>query len=98
MNKLQIKLKRLVFFFFLMISGTVLAQKDTLSLLHITDLHVIFNQKGYLPDMMEYRKQKQYDQGENRLRRFLQTVPGKTGSDLVIATGCLLYTSDAADE
>lgn len=90
MNKLQLKLKRLVFFFFLLISGTVLAQKDTLSFLHITDLHVIFNQYGYLPDMMEYRKQKQYDQGENRLRQFLQTVPEKTCSDLVIATGDLV--------
>jgi 3',5'-cyclic AMP phosphodiesterase CpdA len=67
-----------------------LAQIDTLSFLHITDLHVIFNQKGYPPDMMEYRKQKQYDQGENRLRQFFQTVPGKTNSDMVIATGDLV--------
>src|SRR5665647_1631819 len=48
---------------------------------------------------MEYRKQKQYDQGENRLRRFLQTVPGKTGSDLVIATGDLVdfFEAEAMD-
>ena len=56
MNKLQIQLKPLVFFFFLLINGTILAQKDTLSFLHITDLHVIFNQNVYIPEMMEYHK------------------------------------------
>jgi len=90
MKKLQFKLKQLALFFFLLINTTVFAQTDTLSFLHITDLHVIFNQKGYPPDMMENRKQKQYDQGENRLRQFLQTVPEKTGSDMVIATGDLV--------
>ena len=90
MNNLQFKLKGLIFFFFLLINGTVLAQKDTLSFLHITDLHTIFSLNAYLPDMMENRKQKQYDQGENRLRQFLLTVPEKTGSDMVIATGDLV--------
>ena len=88
MNKL--KLKSFVFFIFLLINGNILAQKDTLSFLHITDLHTIFTQDAYLPDMMEYRKQKQYDQGENRLRQFLQTIPQKTNSDMVIATGDLV--------
>jgi 3',5'-cyclic AMP phosphodiesterase CpdA len=40
--------------------------------------------------MMEHRKRKQYDQGENRLRQFLSTVPQKTKSDMVIATGDLV--------
>ena len=99
MNKLQIRLKPLVFFFFLLINGTILAQKDTLSFLHITDLHVIFNQNVYIPEMMEYRKQKQYDQGENRLRQFLQATPGKTNSDMVIATGDLVdfFEANTAD-
>ncbi len=90
MNRLQFKLAQLTFIFCLLLNGVALAQKDTLSFLHITDLHVIFNQKGYPLDMMEYRKQKQYDQGENRLRQFLQTVPGKTNTDMVIATGDLV--------
>lgn len=90
MNRLQFKSIQLAVVFCLLISGTALAQSDTLSFLHITDLHVIFNMDGYPRDMMEYRKQKQYDQGENRLRQFLQTVPGKTKSEMVIATGDLV--------
>ncbi|WP_175550024.1 metallophosphoesterase family protein [Mariniphaga anaerophila] len=77
----------IIFFLF---NGTVDAQTDTLSFLHITDLHTIFNQPGYLDEMIESRKLKLYDQGENRLRNFLQTMPEKTGSDMVIATGDLV--------
>lgn len=79
-----------IFAFFLLLGGTVYAQKDSLTFLHITDLHVIFNQSGYPSEMMEYRKQKQYDQGECRLREFLQTIPEKTNSNMVIATGDLV--------
>lgn len=88
MNKLQIKLKRLVFFFFMLINATVLAQTDTLSFLHITDLHVIFNQGIYQKDLAQSRNH--YRQGEVSLRRFLQTMPEKTNSDMVIATGDLV--------
>lgn len=88
MNKFQFKLKQLAFFFFLLISGTALAQKDTLSFLHITDLHVIFNQDIYLKDLAQSRNH--YRQGEVSLRHFLQTMPEKTNSDLVVATGDLV--------
>jgi 3',5'-cyclic AMP phosphodiesterase CpdA len=44
---------------------------------------------------MENRRQKQYDQGEKRLRLFLQTIPGQTRSDMVIATGDLVDFFDA---
>jgi 3',5'-cyclic AMP phosphodiesterase CpdA len=88
-----------MFFFCLLINGNMLAQTDTLSFLHITDLHIIFNQDGYHPDMMEYRKQKKYDQGEPRLRQFLQTVPTETNSNLVIATGdlCDFFEGETKD-
>lgn len=88
MNKLQFKLKQLAFFFFLVINGTVLAQSDTLSFLHITDLHVIFNQDIYQHDLAQSRNN--YRLGEVSLRRFLQTMPEKTNSDMVIATGDLV--------
>lgn len=74
----------------ILLAGNVLAQTDTLSVLQITDLHLIFNQEVYNPEMMEYRKQKGYDQGEPRLRQFLQTVPRETKSNMVIATGDLV--------
>jgi DNA repair exonuclease SbcCD nuclease subunit len=95
MKKLQFKLKQLVFFLLLFINGHLFAQTDTLSFLHISDLHVIFNMDAYPHDLMEYRKQKQYDQGEHHLRQFLQTVPRETKSDMVIATGDLVDFFDS---
>ena len=90
MIKIQNTLKLPLLFFFLLLCKFSLAQQDTLSFIHITDLHVIFSQDCYPVDMMEYRKEKQYDQGENRLRQFLQSVPVSTNSDMVIATGDLI--------
>ncbi len=94
MNKPDFKTLILIFLF-LWIQGAAWAQKDTLSFLHITDLHALFNQDGYLPGIIEYRKQKQQDQGEARLREFYQTVPQKTKSNLVIATGDLVDCFEA---
>lgn len=72
---------------------------DTISFLHITDLHTIFEQESYNPDFLASRKQRQYDKSEIRLRHFLQTIPQKTGSDLVIATGDLVdfFEADVTD-
>jgi 2',3'-cyclic-nucleotide 2'-phosphodiesterase (5'-nucleotidase family) len=83
----------------LFIANTVVAQVDTLSFLHITDLHVIFNQSGYDQALMESRKLKQYDQGETRLRAFFETIPEKTQTNMVIATGDLVdfFEADAPD-
>ncbi len=77
-------------FYFLSVHGKLFAQTDTLSILHITDLHLIFEQKGYDPGMLENRKKKNYDQGEGILKQFLKEVPAKTNSNMVIATGDLV--------
>lgn len=76
--------------FCLLVSGTILAQRDTLSFLHITDTHLIFNLDGYHSDLMNYRKTMNYDEGETRLRGFLETIPHKTNSDFVVITGDLV--------
>lgn len=89
MNKLYLKIQTLIILF-LLIQGTVNAQKDTLSFLHITDLHTIFSQDNYHPEIVKHRNQKQYDQGIPHLRQFLKTVPTKTHSKLVVATGDLI--------
>ena len=89
MNKLRLKIQGLLILF-LLIQGTVNAQKDTLSFLHITDLHTFFSQDNYHPEITKYRNQKQYDQGVPHLRQFLKTVPAKTHSKLVVATGDLV--------
>lgn len=61
---------------------------DTLSFLHITDLHLIFEQETYTPDFMTYRAR--YRQGETVLRSFLKEIPASTKSEMVIATGDLI--------
>ncbi len=90
MNRFNIKL--IIFFIslFLLISAGSEAQKDTLSFLHITDLHIIFDLEKYQPDLAEYRKQKNYHMGEAQLKQFLQTIPKETNSDMIIATGDLV--------
>jgi len=90
MNKIQFKIRYWLFFLILLFCGPVFGQTDTLSFLHITDLHVIFNQSIYPADFINYRKLRQYDQGENRLRQFFDTIPEKTNSHMVIATGDLI--------
>ena len=67
-----------------------MAQRDTLTILHVSDLHVIFNPYAHIPEMMEYRKKKDYHVGESRVRNFLATIPQQTDSDLVVATGDLV--------
>lgn len=92
------RLKFQLILLFLLIQGIVLAQKDTLSFLHITDLHVFFSQDNYNPRIIEYRKQKQYELGIPHLRQFLKTVPAKTHSDLVVATGDLVDFFEAESD
>ena len=65
-----------------------IAQPDTLSFLHITDLHVIFNLDAYQKDLAQSRKH--FGQGSVPLKQFLKTMPRKTNSNLVIATGDLV--------
>lgn len=61
---------------------------DTLSFLHITDLHVICDQKTFTPDFMEYRKR--YQKDEIILNTFLKDIPKQTKSEMVVATGDLI--------
>jgi 3',5'-cyclic AMP phosphodiesterase CpdA len=81
----------------LLLCGNVFAQQDTLSFLHISDLHLIFNLDSYQPDLAQNRKQ--YEQGIAPLKQFLQTMPWKTKSNMVIATGDLVdfYEGETPD-
>ncbi|MDR1673200.1 MAG: metallophosphoesterase [Bacteroidales bacterium] len=86
--------------FCLFLSGNMLAQTDTISFLQVTDMHIMFNQAGYLPDLMKQREQvRHYDQGEPRFRQFLKTIPEQTNSDMVIATGdlCDFFEAQTVD-
>jgi len=71
------------------ISGTVSAQKnDTLSFLHISDIHVIFGIEQFQKDLAQNRSY-----SGNRVKsfkKFIKKVPGETGSDFIVATGDLI--------
>lgn len=72
----------------LLTAGTVTGQPDTLSLLHITDLHTMFNLENYHPGIVHHReKVKNYEKTNHHLQTFMQTVPGETRSHMVVATG-----------
>ncbi|MGV8090600.1 MAG: metallophosphoesterase family protein [Mangrovibacterium sp.] len=80
----------------LFVAGNAPAQTDTLSFLHITDTHVIFNLETYHPGIASGRQH--YGQGIVPLKQFLQTMPGKLNSDFVVITGDLVdfYEAETA--
>uniref|UniRef100_UPI0032177B5B metallophosphoesterase family protein n=1 Tax=uncultured Draconibacterium sp. TaxID=1573823 RepID=UPI0032177B5B len=82
-----LKTKMFVLALFLLLVGYSFAQ-DTLSFLHISDSHVIFNLEFYQDDLAENRKN--YKNGVMSLETFLNIMPQKTGSDWVVATGDLI--------
>lgn len=94
---INFKLKnKLWLLLFLLIGETGQAQKDTLSFLHITDLHTMFNLENYDPEVVKHREYTRgYKQANSFFTQFMQTVPEKTKSDLVIATGDLIDFFDA---
>lgn len=100
MNKITFifKIKLFGLIFCLLISGNILAQSDTVSFLHISDLHVIFNLNIFQKDLAQSRQH--YGQGVEPLKHFLQTMPQKTNSNLVVATGDLIdfYEGETKDE
>ena len=65
-----------------------LAQTDTLSFMHISDLHVLFNLDVYQQNLAQSRKH--FGQGIEPLKHFLQTMPEKTHSKFIVATGDLV--------
>lgn len=86
---------------FLFILGVLLnvnlyAQKDTLSFLHITDLHLMFNMQNYDQDIMQARENKKnYKESNHTFKQFMATIPEQTGSDMIIVTGDMVDFFDA---
>ena len=74
--------------FFIIFANKLSAQQDTVSLLHISDLHVIFNLNSYQQDLV--RSREHYGQGIEPLKQFFQVVPKKTKCDMIVATGDLI--------
>jgi len=91
MNKIKLLSIRLICttLFCVCTLGTVSAQKnDTISFLHITDIHLIFDIQMFQKDIAQSRSL--YANGVKPFKKFLKKVPGDTKSDFVIVTGDLI--------
>jgi 3',5'-cyclic AMP phosphodiesterase CpdA len=66
----------------------VAAQSDTLSFLHISDSHLIFDFEKIQPDLAGNRKG--FTHGQESFNRFCQNVPQQTNADFVVFTGDLI--------
>ncbi len=69
-------------------AGSIYGQKNSLSFLHISDTHVIFDLDFFQPDLAKNRSG--YKNGVAPLQNFVETMPQKTESDFVLATGDLI--------
>lgn len=92
----KISLIYLVTVCFCICNYNVHAQIDTLSFLHITDAHLMFNLENYDPDIVHHREYtRNYKEANNKFSEFMETVPNQTGSNMIIATGDLIDFFDA---
>lgn len=95
MTNIIIKIGLLVIFC-AMLHATLYAQKDTLSFLHITDLHLMFNAQNYDSDIVHHRENtRNYLEGSHHFKQFMRTIPDQTKSDMIIATGDMIDFFDA---
>ncbi|MCK3684726.1 metallophosphoesterase [Maribellus sp. YY47] len=99
MRKLRTKLKIVTLLLGLLWNVNVFGQADTLSVLHITDLHLLLKDNEYMPEIKQNRENKGYLKAVGNLNEFLKTVPKQTESDLVVATGDLIdfYNAEGTD-
>lgn len=79
-------------FVFLFGTSTLLAQPDTLSFLHISDIHLIFDLEKFQPNFAETRKH--YANGVEPFKSFLKKVPAQVGAEFVVVTGDLVDFSE----
>lgn len=85
------KLRKPLLAFCLVIAFNIHAQKDTLTLLHITDTHQMFNLENYDKDIVHHREYTRgYKDGNLNFKHFMENTPEQTGSDMIVATGDLI--------
>ncbi len=88
---LQLRIHGLIIGLFL--TTGAFSQKDTLSFLHVTDLHVIYDLELYQKNLAVNRDNR--DQQGDSFHKFLQTIPQQTKADMVVVTGDLLDSYEA---
>jgi DNA repair exonuclease SbcCD nuclease subunit len=82
----------------ILFSGNLLAQPDTLSFLHISDTHLIFNLDFYRSELAEPREH--YGEGVEPLKQFLLSASETTNCDFITITGDLIdfFEMETKDE
>lgn len=88
----------LVAIFYLLANTAIAAKPDTISFLHITDIHVVYNLDLFQKDLAENRSN--YDNGVEPFKAFLKNTTKQTKADFVVATGDLIdfYEGEAKDK
>ncbi len=71
-----------------LLSGTLCSAQDTLSILHISDTHVIFNFNSLNPALKKVRQSERF--GYDSLRLFFNTIPKEVHASDIIITGDLV--------
>jgi len=85
-----------VLVFLFLVAVRLSAQSDTLSFLHISDLHLIFDLEIFQKDLAQSRSH--YGNGVKPFKDFLKKKPKETGAEFVIATGDLVDFYEAQKE
>ena len=75
-------------FFIVVIANQSAAQSDTISFVHVSDIHLIFNLDFVQKDLAKNREH--YGFSVTPFDKFLCNVPKETGADFVVATGDLI--------
>jgi predicted MPP superfamily phosphohydrolase len=83
----------LLYFLFCGFPSFLSAQpKDTLSFLHVSDIHLIFDLEKFQTNLAETRKH--YANGVEPFKNFLKKVHAQTDAEFVIVTGDLVDFSE----
>lgn len=72
----------------LSVSGTLYAQKETLKILHTSDIHTVYNLDKCNP--IFYNLRKRLLGASDSLKNFFAKVPNKVDADMVVITGDLI--------
>ena len=86
-SRIKMKIFCLTILFLLAQTGFA-ANPDTISFLHVTDVHLIFNLEIIQKDLANNRIG--YKDGVDPFEKFLQNKPAETGADFIVATGDLV--------
>lgn len=89
-------LKILLSISLLLVNLVAVAQQDTLSFLHVSDTHLMFNLESYDPRVVHHREETRgYRYSNDHFKKFMHTIPKESNCDFVVITGDMIDFHDA---